>query len=228
MTLENKTIAVSGANGNLGRAIVNEALQQGANVVLLDIRIDTDLSELPAERARRVELNMFDEQATRECFQQLGPVDVLCNAAGGFAMGTAVHETTEEDWSRMFDINVRTLLNGVRAAVPGMLERGRGSIITIGAAAAHSGDALLAPYLSAKSTVMRITESMAQELKSQGINVNCVLPSIIDTPQNREAMPGADFKEWVSPAQVAAVICFLASEAASGVHGACIPVKNIV
>ena len=127
----------------------------------------------------------------------------------------------------MFDLNVRTLLNGVRAAVPGMLERGSGRIINIGAAAANQGEALMGPYLVAKSAVLRITESMAAELKDQGVNVNCVMPSVIDTPQNREAMPDADFSKWVSPAQLADVICFLASDAASGVHGACVPVRNL-
>lgn len=226
MTLENKTVAVSGANGNLGRAVVREALAQGANLVLLDIAFGEDLRELPADRASLHELNMFDEQATRECFEQLQPIDVLCNAAGGFAMGTAVHETGEDDWTRMFDINVRTLLNGVRAAVPGMLARGQGRIINIGAAGAVTGNALLAPYIAAKSTVMRITESMAAELKDRGINVNCVMPSVIDTPPNREAMPEADYSEWVTPEQLASVICFLATDAASGIHGALLPVKN--
>jgi NAD(P)-dependent dehydrogenase (short-subunit alcohol dehydrogenase family) len=226
MTLENKTFAVTGANGNLGRAVVNRALAQGANLVLLDIAFSTDLYELPADRTTLRELNMFDEQATRDCFQQLGPIDILCNAAGGFAMGTPVHETTGEDWTRMFDINVRTLLNGVRAVVPGMITRGSGKIINIGANGALTGGALLAPYIAAKSAVMRITESMAAELKDQGINVNCVMPSIIDTPPNREAMPDANYAEWVTPEQLADVICFLATDAASGVHGALVPVTN--
>ena len=227
MSLKNKIIAVTGANGNLGRAVVQTALEKGADIVMLDITFGADLDALPADRVRRFEPNMFDESATRDCFSALGPIDVLCNTAGGFAMGAPVHATTEADWSGMFDLNVRTLLNGVRAAVPGMLERGSGRIINIGAAAANKGEALMGPYLAAKSTVLRITESMAGELKDQGINVNCVMPSVIDTPQNREAMPDADFNEWVSAAQLAEVICFLASDAASGVHGACVPVRNL-
>jgi NAD(P)-dependent dehydrogenase (short-subunit alcohol dehydrogenase family) len=227
MPLQNKIIAVTGANGNLGRAIVHAALGQGASIVMLDISFAEDLNSLPADRVARYELNMFDEVATRACFQQMGPLDALCNAAGGFAMGTAVHETGDADWSGMFDLNVRTLLNGVRGAVPGMQERGSGRIINIGAAAAIKGEALMAPYLVAKSAVLRITESMSAELKDQGINVNCVMPSVIDTPQNRAAMPDADYSEWVSPEQLAEVICFLASDAASGVHGACLPVRNL-
>jgi len=214
-------------SGNLGRAMVSEGLEQDARLVLLDLRFDDDLAELPADRVSLRELNMFDEQATRACFDHIGPVDVLCNAAGGFAMGTAVHETGDADWSGMFDINVRTLLNGVRAVVPGMRERGRGRIVNVGAAGALAGAALMAPYQVAKMAVIRITECLDEELKSDGINVNCVMPSVIDTPQNREAMPDADFKQWVTPAQLASTICFLASDAASGIHGAAVPVKNL-
>lgn len=128
----------------------------------------------------------------------------------------------------MFDLNVRTLLHGIRATVPGMLERGRGAIVNIATTAALSGQALMAPYAVTKSAVMRLTECMSEELKDQGINVNCVMPSIIDTPQNREAMPEADFSAWVSPEQLANVICFLASDAAGAVHGAAVPVTNRV
>ncbi len=143
-------------------------------------------------------------------------------------MGAPVHETKDEDWSWMFDINVRTLLNGSRAVVPGMIERKAGHIVNVAAAGALTGSALMAPYIAAKSTVIKVTESMDDELKQHGINVNCIMPSIIDTPPNREAMPDADFSEWVSPEQLAKVICFLASEEASGIHGAAVPVKNLV
>ncbi len=226
--MKNKVVAVTGANGNLGRAVVKTALDRGAEVVLLDLSFGADLPEPPKGRAKRYELDMLDQKATEECFNSIGPIDVLCNTAGGFAMGQPVHLTTDEDWTRMFDLNVRTLLNGVRTVVPGMAERGSGRIINVAAVGGLTGGALMAPYAAAKSVVMRITESMSSELKQRGINVNCVLPSIIDTPQNREAMPDEDFSTWVSPEQLADVICYLASAEASGLHGACIPVKNLV
>lgn len=226
--MKNEVVAVTGANGNLGRAVVQAALDRGAEVVLLDLSFGADLPESPKGRTSRYELNMLDRKATEECFNAIGPIDALCNTAGGFAMGQPVHLTSDEDWSRMFDLNVRTLLNGVRAVVPGMSERRSGRIINVAAIGGLTGGALMAPYAAAKSAVMRITESMSSELKQQGINVNCVLPSVIDTPQNREAMPDEDFSTWVSPAQLADVICYLASAEASGLHGARIPVKNLV
>ena len=227
MSLDQKIIAVTGANGNLGRAVATAALEQGASVALLDIAFADDLKHSDDARIRCFEVDMFNEQATRECFISIGGIDGLCNAAGGFAMGTAIHDTTELDWQQMFNLNVLTVLNSSRACVPAMLTRGKGAIVNIGAAAAIKGEALMGPYLATKSVVLRVTETMSEELKEQGINVNCVMPSVIDTPQNRSAMPDADGSDWVSPEQLAEVICFLLSDAASGVHGACVPVKNL-
>ena len=142
-------------------------------------------------------------------------------------MGSRVHEATDEEWEQMYSLNVKTMLNSVRAVVPGMQARRAGCIVNVGAAAALRGEALMAPYLVAKSAVIRITEAMSEELKAEGVNVNCVLPSIIDTPQNREAMPDADFSDWVSVQQLAYAICFLISDEARGVVGASLPVRNL-
>ena len=229
MALNDKRVAITGANGSLGRAIAARALELGARVELLDLRFAEDFrASLPPGDVASHEIDLLNEQATRDCFERIGPVDALCCAAGGFAMGTPVHLTSDDEWQRMHDINVRTVLNAVRAAVPGMAARGAGAIVTVGAAGAVSGAALMAPYVSAKATVMRLSESMADELMGEGINVNCVLPSIIDTPPNRAAMPDADFGDWVSAAQLANVICFLASAEASAVQGALVPVRNRV
>lgn len=226
MFLKDKVVAITGGNGNLGKVVGEAARRQGARVALLDVAFTGDTPERGA--ASRHVVDLLDAAATRACFAALGPVDVLCNVAGGFAMGSAVHDTTDELWTRMFDLNVRTLLHSVRAAVPGMLDRKHGRIINIGAGAALAGLPMMGAYCAAKAVVIRLTESMAAELKDKGINVNCVLPSIIDTPQNRSDMPGADPALWVSPQQLADVILFLASDAASALHGAAIPVKNRV
>jgi NAD(P)-dependent dehydrogenase (short-subunit alcohol dehydrogenase family) len=119
------------------------------------------------------------------------------------------------------------LLHAVQAVVPGMVVRGRGKVVNVGAQAALRGAGQMGAYAAAKSEVLRLTESMAAELRGHGINVNCVLPSIIDTPENRAAMPKADPARWVAPAQLAEVIAFLASDAASAVHGALVPVVGL-
>ena len=143
-------------------------------------------------------------------------------------MGVGAAEPDDEQWNWMFRINVETLRNAVMAVVPLLRARGGGRIVNIGALGALSGQGAMSAYCSAKSTVMRLTESLSEELKGAGINVNAVLPSIIDTPPNREAMPDADFDQWVHPDQLAEVICFLASERARAVHGALLPVKGLV
>jgi NAD(P)-dependent dehydrogenase (short-subunit alcohol dehydrogenase family) len=126
----------------------------------------------------------------------------------------------------MFKINVDTMRNATMGAVPLLLRSG-GAIVNIGALGALTGQGAMSAYCCAKSSVMKLTESLSDELRHKGVNVNAVLPSIIDTPTNREDMPDADFSRWVSPAQLAEVLCFLACGAAGAIHGALIPVRGL-
>jgi NAD(P)-dependent dehydrogenase (short-subunit alcohol dehydrogenase family) len=142
-------------------------------------------------------------------------------------MGEAVHETSAATWDLLMDLNARTLLHIAAAVVPAMCERPHGRIVTNGAAAAARGGAPMGADAASKSALIRLTEAMSAELKEQGINVNCVLPSVIDTPENRAAMPDADPARWVSPHALAQVIAFLASDAATPIHGAAIPVSGL-
>jgi NAD(P)-dependent dehydrogenase (short-subunit alcohol dehydrogenase family) len=228
MSLQGKTVAVTGGNGNLGRAVARAALDAGASVALLDITFSADIASALPGKMTTYTVNLLDAADTRDCFERIGRVDALCNIAGGFTMGDPVHATSDDVWSRMLDLNTRTLIHAIRAAVPRMLAQRGGKIVNIGATAALAGGANMGAYSASKSIVIRLTESMAAELKRQGINVNCVLPSIIDTPQNRKDMPNVDPKTWVAPEALAAVILFLISDAARAVHGAAIPVVSLV
>jgi NAD(P)-dependent dehydrogenase (short-subunit alcohol dehydrogenase family) len=143
-------------------------------------------------------------------------------------MGPPVHETPDATWDLMLGLNARSVVNTARAVVPLMLAAGYGRIINVAATAGLAGKENVAAYSAAKAAVMRLTESMSAELRDRGINVNCVLPSIIDTPENRAAMPAADPRRWVAPAALADVIAFLASDAAREIHGASIPVSGLV
>ena len=158
--------------------------------------------------------------------QRFRKIDVLCNIAGGFRMGEAVHETSDEIWDFLFNLNVRTLLNTVRAAVPALIEAGAGKVVNVGAAGALKGGPMMGAYAAAKSVVIRLTEAMSAELRDRNINVNCVLPTIIDTPENRAAMPDADPTRWVAPADLARTIMYLASDDARAIHGAAVPVAG--
>jgi NAD(P)-dependent dehydrogenase (short-subunit alcohol dehydrogenase family) len=226
MRFDGKKVAVTGAAGNLGQAVAAAFLAEGATAILID-QIETAISGVGPSSTIPLVVDLTDAQATRSAFDELGPVDVLCNVAGGFDMGTPVAELEVDQWEHMFDINARTAINASRAAIPGMIRNGGGAIVNVSAKAALAGGATMAPYAASKSVVMRLTESMAAELKSQGINVNCVLPTALDTPQNRAAMPKADTSKWVDPGDLAAVILFLASPAARAVHGAAIPVSGL-
>jgi NAD(P)-dependent dehydrogenase (short-subunit alcohol dehydrogenase family) len=225
MGLCGKRVVITGANGALGKGVAQQALASGAELILLDIAFGAE--GFPGA-ARCISVDLCDAEATRDCFAQIGDVDVLFNLAGGFAMGQSTWELEDGDWNSMFDINVRTMHNAVRAAVPGMLARGRGAIVNVGALGALKGQGQMSAYCAAKSVVMRFTESLSAELKHQGINVNAVLPSMIDTPRNRADMPDADFSQWVSPTDLGNVICFLGSDAARAVHGVLLPVSGLL
>ncbi len=217
-----RSVVVTGASGVLGQVVAETARLQGASVSALD------LHEGPGhEDIRKFAVDLIDAPATMECIRQIGDIDVVFNIAGGFAMGPAVHETTADQWDHMFRMNVVTMRNTVNAAIPQMMARGYGSIVNVGAMSAREGQANMGAYCVAKSAVMRLTESLSKELRQQGINVNAVLPSIIDTPANRADMPDADFSNWVRPQDLANVICFLGSEAARAVHGVLLPVQAL-
>ncbi len=155
---------------------------------------------------------------------EFGSVDVLVNTVGGFTMGERVDQISADTWERMINLNVRSLLNASAAVVPHMLAAKRGKIVTIGSGASLKGGAKMGAYSAAKAAVLRLTESLAEEMKSSNIQVNCVLPKTIDTPENRKDMPNVDFSKWVTPEQIAHVILFLASPAADEVTGAALPV----
>jgi NAD(P)-dependent dehydrogenase (short-subunit alcohol dehydrogenase family) len=154
-------------------------------------------------------------------------LDALLNIAGGFQW-EAVEGGKSESWERMYALNLMTTLNACRAALPYLIESGAGRIVNVGAQSALHAASGFGPYAASKSAVHRLTESLAQELKLKGVTVNAVLPSIIDTPLNRREMPKAEFDRWVAPADLAAVMLFLASDEAKAVTGALIPVTGRV
>lgn len=233
MRFEGKTVIVTGAAGNLGSAVAKKFAEEGASVALFGHRlekVEAVADELSGDHAV-FGVDLTDREATKsaiaEVTEKLGPPDIVCAIAGGFDMGTPVHEVPAEDWQKMMDRNLGTLLSVLAAVTPGMIERGAGKIVTIGANGAKTGGKTMGPYAASKSAVMRVTESASAELKSHGINVNSVLPSIIDTPENRDAMPKADPGKWVTPESLAGVIAFLCSDDAKDIHGALVPVTGL-
>jgi NAD(P)-dependent dehydrogenase (short-subunit alcohol dehydrogenase family) len=226
--MDGKIVVVTGASGALGKVVVAVALARGAKVAGIDhaattIKATTDRIEFGG-----VDLTDATEakKAIDAAASHFGRLDALINIAGGFAFET----TTEGDpktWQRMYALNVLTALNASRSAIPHLAASGAGRIVNIGAMGAIQAGAGMGPYAASKAGVHRLTEALAAEWKGK-ITVNAVLPSIIDTAANRASMPDADFAKWVRPEELADVILFLASDAASAVTGALLPVNGRV
>jgi NAD(P)-dependent dehydrogenase (short-subunit alcohol dehydrogenase family) len=231
-----RVVIVTGAAGNVGSAVTRAFQAAGAKLVLVD-RAPDRLPRLFPELADSADhflaaaVDLTDADAVtgmvEEAVSRLGRIDVLVNAAGGYRGGTAVHETLLQTWDFMLNLNARSVFIASSAVIPAMLERGSGKIVSVAARAALKGGRTMGPYSASKSAVVRLTESMSAELKKSGINVNCVLPGTIDTPQNRASMPTADTSRWVAPEALADVILFLASDTARAVHGAAVPVYGL-
>ncbi len=225
-------VVVTGAAGNLGGAVAQAFAQQGAHLALIDH--NTDGLQAALERcegqasAKAFETNLIDPASVNKSIDAIletfGKIDVLANIAGGFRMGPLIQDTDDKDWNFMMDLNARSVFNTCRRAIPAMLDNGGGRIINVSARAAEQGKGKMGPYCASKAAVLTLTESLAAENKFHNINVNCILPGTIDTPQNRKDMPDADFDKWVPPAALADVVMFLASHAARCVTGAAVPV----
>jgi NAD(P)-dependent dehydrogenase (short-subunit alcohol dehydrogenase family) len=230
--MKGKVVVVTGGFGALGRAVAEAASQRGALVAALDVAAQppaglTDRLGASALLLGGVDLSTADgaAKAMSQVRGQLGRLDALINIAGGFRW-QKVEDGDAATWELLFAINLKTALNASKAAIPFLLESGAGRIVNTGAKTALSAGAGMGPYAASKSAVHRLTESMAEEFKNRSVTVNAVLPSIIDTPANRADMPKANFDHWVKPADLAAVILFLASDEAKAVTGALIPVTG--
>jgi len=231
--LKGKIVIVTGAAGNLGQAVARAFLAAQSRLVLVDRRSDrlpTLFPELAisSDHVLATDVDAMDSVAVETMVaatvEHCGRIDVLANTIGGYLAGTPVHETTLESWDASLNLNARTAFILSRAVVPVMLEQESGRIIHVAARTGLEGSSRQLVHTVAKSAVIRLTETLSAELKRSGINVNCVLPDTIDTPQNRESMPKARFDRWVQPEAIADVFTFLASDAARAITGAAIPV----
>ena len=226
--MDGKVVVVTGASGALGKVVAEAALAQGAKVA----GVDHAPSQIPAT-ANRIEFGGVDlsdaaqaKKAVDAAAEHFGRLDALVNIAGGFAFET-VAEGDPGTWQRMYALNVTTALNASRAAIPHLAASGAGRIVNVGAMGARQAGPGMGAYAASKAGVHRLTEALAAEWKGK-ITVNAVLPSIIDTAANRASMPKSDFAKWVTPEELANVILFLASDAASAVTGALLPVSGRV
>jgi len=230
--MANLAIAITGAFGSLGAETARAAVRQGAQVALIGraVQAPADLvAELGSSAVVVPGVELADAAAAQRAIdtasERLKGLDVLINTAGAFRWQN-VADGDPATWDVLFRSNLQSTVNACRSAIPHLRRSPRGRIVNIGAQAALKAGAGMGAYTASKSGVHRLTESLAAELKNDGITVNAVLPSIIDTPANRKDMPKADFSTWVSTAALAGIILFLASGQAQAITGALIPVTG--
>ena len=229
----NKTVMVTGAIGNLGVVLARAFQNSNSKLALVD-RGEDRLREAFPELVGNPDYLLVDcadlmdeasvEESISKTMRHFERVDVLVNTVGGFRAGKMLHETPIDTWDFLLNLNARSVFIACKKVIPYMIRQGSGKIVNVAARPGLEGQAGMAAYSASKSAVIRLTESMSAELKDQGINVNCIIPGTIDTPQNREAIPEADYSKWVTPESLAEVILFLSSNAARDVHGAALPV----
>jgi NAD(P)-dependent dehydrogenase (short-subunit alcohol dehydrogenase family) len=232
--MQGKAVVITGALGTLGAETARMALARGARVALIG-----HAANAPAQLAAQLGpaaimvpgADLAEESAATAAINQaqgrLGALDVLINAAGSFSW-EQVAGGRAETWDRLFRSNLVSVVNACRAAIPHLRHSRCGRIVNVGAKAALHAATGMGAYTASKAGVHRLTESLAAELKADAITVNAVLPSIIDTPANRSAMPKEDFSSWVTPQALANVILFLASDEAQAITGALLPVSGRV
>ena len=227
---DNQVAVITGAAGNLGSTVAKLFHRAGAKLALVDIGFDRSqqASWRNAENIGLFEADLTDvnqvNHSVDQVIQRFKRIDILANVAGGFRMGPPVHETPVQDWDFMLDMNAKSVFLMCRAVIPHMLKRKKGRVVNVAARAAVEGKARMAPYCVSKAAVITLTQSLAAEHKHNNINVNCILPGTIDTPQNRADMPSSNFSNWVPPAELANEILHLCSKQANGVTGAAVPV----
>lgn len=228
-----QTIVVAGGTGGLGRAVSLAFLNEGA-VTVVTYRHEEEfvaLKEAAGASASRLEghrVDVTDEAAVAawmdEVLKKHGKLDALVNAVGGYAGGTKLWDLQAGVLEQMLALNLRSGFVLSRAALPSMLQAKHGCIVNVAAKAAIDHGAGAGAYAASKAAAVALMDSLAGDCKGTGVRVNTILPSIIDTAANREAMPGADFATWPKPEDIASVVLFLCSERARVIHGAAVPV----
>lgn len=222
--MSDSCIVITGAAGALGQAVVQHFLPAGHQLGLLD-HDDKRLRSVFGAPANTVlhaaDVTSADSvgAAIAQVLQAHGRIDALIHIAGGFEMGEGVHQITRASWDRMMNLNAWSFVNLAQTVVPVMQRQGAGRIVAVSAAAAREGQALKGAYAASKSALQRLVESLAYEVRAQGIAVNSVAPTTLDTPANRAAMPDADRSAWVPLDVAAQAIAFLATPSGAAVHG---------
>jgi NAD(P)-dependent dehydrogenase (short-subunit alcohol dehydrogenase family) len=233
ISFSGRVVVVAGGTGGLGRAVSLAFLEEGAKVIVT-YRKDEEFHALQdsagpnASSLEGRDVDVTDEAAIGDFINGVlarhGALDVLVNTVGAYAGGVKFWDMTTKVFDQMLALNLRSGYVLARAVMPAMLKAGRGSIVNVAAKAALDHGAGAAAYAASKAAAVALMDSLAADARGTGVRVNSILPSIIDTLANRQAMPDADFRTWPKPQDIAQVVLFLSSDLAKTIHGAAVPV----
>jgi NAD(P)-dependent dehydrogenase (short-subunit alcohol dehydrogenase family) len=216
-------VLVAGGTGFLGTAVVRELLSSGYDVTATWV-VEAERERLASEPVELVEADLFDPASADAAVASVSELEAVVNLVGGFADGPLVHETDPEDFARLMRLNVTPTFLLARAAMPRLLERGGGAFVGVAARTALRPYAGAAAYSTSKAAVLALIQALDVEYRRDGVRCNAILPSVIDTPANREAQPDADHSKWVAPEEIAKVVRFLVSPESAPTSGAAVPV----
>lgn len=234
---EGRVVLITGGTGALGRE-VSMAFLKSNSFVAITYHSDKEISQLESKlgnlmkNAILIQADIGDEQQIKktvsDIIKKYGQIDILANVVGGYLGGKKVTEMAEKEWDLMMNLNLKTAFLVSKHVVEQMVKQGSGKIIHVAARMGLKGIGGNSAYSASKSGLIRLVESLSDEVKGNNINVNCIMPSTIDTDANRKDMPSADFSKWVKPSEIARVMLFLASDDSRPIHGAAIPVYGLV
>jgi NAD(P)-dependent dehydrogenase (short-subunit alcohol dehydrogenase family) len=219
-------VLVAGGTGALGSAVVRELANAGHAVTTTWV-VKDERDRLAADLGDSVALvhaDLTDPDAAGAAVEAVDDLEAVVDLVGGFKAGAKIHEADPSDLDRMLTLNVKTAYLLARAAMPRLVERGGGAFVAVSARAAIRPFSGAAAYIASKAAVLALIKALDTEFRHDGVRVNAILPSMIDTPANRSATPDADFSKWVPPEQIAKVIGHLISDDAAPTSGAGIPV----
>ena len=234
---EGKTVLITGGTGALGRQVSLSFLKSNAVAAITHVtdreipQLESTLGDL-MNKVILLKADIGDEQQVKnlvsDVMKKYGRIDILINIVGGYLGGKKVTEMTEKEWDLMMNLNLKTAFLISKHVVEQMVKQGSGKVIHVAARLGLKGIGGNSAYSASKSGLIRLVESLSDEVKDNNINVNCIMPSIIDTGANRKDMQNADFSKWVKPSEIAKVMLFLASDDSKPIHGAAIPVYGLV
>jgi NAD(P)-dependent dehydrogenase (short-subunit alcohol dehydrogenase family) len=217
------TVLVAGGTGFLGSAVVRELIRSGCDVAATWV-VEAERERLASEPVELIEADLFDPDAAHAAVAAVDDLEAVVNLVGGFADGPRLHETDPAEFARLMQLNLTPAFLLARATMPRLMERGGGAYVCVSARTALRPYPGGGAYSVAKASVLALVNALDVEYRKEGVRCNAILPSVIDTPANRESQPDADHSKWVKPEEIAKVVCFLVSSDSSPTSGGAVPV----